>query len=188
MTKERLPAENVGRAAQLQRAFARLTPKQHEVLRFVSENRTSKEIAWELGISESAVNQRIESIRARAGSPPRAELARVYRQYQAEIDAACNSLTANNLQLPDAAGFDDRSAQDDPAESFALADAALAEPYAIRLKAPWQEADFERIVPEVLDGKHAGLNRTAAIIAISGGMLVIAMIGLSVVQALNGLM
>ncbi|MFD2578502.1 helix-turn-helix transcriptional regulator [Novosphingobium colocasiae] len=68
------------------------------------KNRTSKEIAWELGISESAVNQRIESIRARAGSPPRAELARVYRQYQAEIDAACNSLTANNLQLPDAAG------------------------------------------------------------------------------------
>jgi DNA-binding CsgD family transcriptional regulator len=64
--------------------FPRLTAKQHEVLRFVAENRTSKEIAWELGISESAVNQRIEGVRLRAGSPPRAELARAYRMYLQE--------------------------------------------------------------------------------------------------------
>ncbi|WP_065762420.1 helix-turn-helix transcriptional regulator [Novosphingobium sp. PP1Y] len=68
--------------------FPSLTPKQHEVLGYVAENRTSKEIAFELGISVSAVNQRIESIRSRTGSPPRAELARAYRAYLQEQEKA----------------------------------------------------------------------------------------------------
>ncbi|AIT78578.1 hypothetical protein JI59_01485 [Novosphingobium pentaromativorans US6-1] len=68
--------------------FPSLTPKQHEVLSYVAENRTSKEIAFEIGISVSAVNQRIESIRNRTGSPPRAELARAYRIFLQEQDKA----------------------------------------------------------------------------------------------------
>lgn len=43
-------------------------------------HRTSKEIAGLLGISESAVNQRIEIVRGRLGGLPRGELARLYRQ------------------------------------------------------------------------------------------------------------
>lgn len=46
----------------------------------VADNRTSKEIAGLLGISESAVNQRIELIRGRLGGIPRGEMARLYRQ------------------------------------------------------------------------------------------------------------
>jgi DNA-binding CsgD family transcriptional regulator len=57
-----------------------LTDKQREVLALVADNRTSKEIAARLGISESAVNQRIEMVRARLGGLPRGELARLYRQ------------------------------------------------------------------------------------------------------------
>ncbi|WP_374531322.1 sigma factor-like helix-turn-helix DNA-binding protein [Novosphingobium sp.] len=57
-----------------------LTKKQREVLALVADNRTSKEIAARLGISESAVNQRIEIVRARLGGLPRGELARLYRQ------------------------------------------------------------------------------------------------------------
>lgn len=57
-----------------------LTFKQREVLALVADNRTSKEIAARLGISESAVNQRIESVRTRLGGIPRGELARLYRQ------------------------------------------------------------------------------------------------------------
>jgi DNA-binding CsgD family transcriptional regulator len=57
-----------------------LTPKQREVMALVADNRTSKEIAGLLGISESAVNQRIELIRARLGGLPRGEMARLYRQ------------------------------------------------------------------------------------------------------------
>lgn len=57
-----------------------LTAKQREVMALVADNRTSKEIAGLLGISESAVNQRIELIRARLGGIPRGEMARLYRQ------------------------------------------------------------------------------------------------------------
>jgi len=57
-----------------------LTAKQREVMALVADNRTSKEIAGLRGISESAVNQRIELIRARLGGIPRGEMARLYRQ------------------------------------------------------------------------------------------------------------
>lgn len=57
-----------------------LTPKQREVLALVADNRTSKEIAGRLGISESAVNQRIEGVRTKLGGIPRGELARLFRQ------------------------------------------------------------------------------------------------------------
>lgn len=93
-----------------------LTEKQREVLSLIADNRTSKEIAGFLGITESAVNQRIESIRARLGGVPRAHLARLFRQLTQADDlqndvpdkgepqetgdsTTCNSLTADNIQL-----------------------------------------------------------------------------------------
>lgn len=57
-----------------------LTAKQREVMALVADHRTSKEIAGLLGISESAVNQRIELVRTRLGGLPRGEMARLYRQ------------------------------------------------------------------------------------------------------------
>ncbi|MFD2136536.1 helix-turn-helix transcriptional regulator [Novosphingobium resinovorum] len=143
--------------------FPGLTSKQHEVLRFVSENRTSKEIAWELGISESAVNQRIEGVRIRAGSPPRAELARSYRQYLLDQDVTCNRIPDKIPQVPDVLPDAPVRAQDEPGVSLALSDAMT-----YTVTAPWQRETYERIVPEVLDGANAGLSRTAAMVAIAG--------------------
>lgn len=62
------------------KSLPKLTRKQQDVLALVADNRTSKEIAGRLQISESAVNQRIEMIRQRLGGLPRGELARLYRQ------------------------------------------------------------------------------------------------------------
>lgn len=178
--------EQGGRAAALLRAFAGLTVKQHEVLRFVAENRTSKEIAWELGISESAVNQRIEGVRNRTGAPPRAELARVYRQYQQdhepELEEACKPLPDKIPQVPAAAVAAQSASQDALADKLALADAVT-----FTLTPPWQNERVGRVVPEVLDGAHAGLSRTAAMVAIAVGMLAIAMVGLGVAEALSNL-
>lgn len=163
-------------------AFPGLTVKQHEVLRYVAENRTSKEIAFELGISESAVNQRIESIRNRTGSPPRAELARAYRQYLQEQENACNPPPAKITQVPAGGVSGDLSRQNEAVDRLALADAVT-----FRVSAPWQEPDGTRVVPEVLDGAHAGLSRTAAMIAIAVGLLLVAMVGLGVARALSDL-
>jgi DNA-binding CsgD family transcriptional regulator len=82
--------------------FAALTGKQHEVLALVADNRTSKEIAAELGVSESAVNQRIEAVRARLGGLPRAQMAREYRLFAATYtpDETCKPIPWQRIQLP----------------------------------------------------------------------------------------
>lgn len=79
-----------------------LTPKQRDVMALVADNRTSKEIAARLKISESAVNQRIEMIRQRLGGLPRGELARLYRLEYAPKDDESEGLTETwqKIHLP----------------------------------------------------------------------------------------
>src|SRR4051812_18136011 len=83
-----------------------LTDKQREVLIYVSEGLTSKEIARRLGVSESAVNQRIEMIRQRLGGLPRSQIARLYRRQSTLLMTipTSNSLTGNPIQLQSAVG------------------------------------------------------------------------------------
>ena len=82
-----------------------LTDKQREVLGYVSEGLTSKEIARKLGISESAVNQRIETIRRKLDGLTRAEIARLHRRQSTLVITipTSNSLTGKSLQLQDLA-------------------------------------------------------------------------------------
>ena len=160
--------------------FHDLTPKQHEVMRRVAENRTSKEIAWDLGVSESAINQRIEAVRSRGGGALRAELARAYRQYLEEQHY--KPVTGNILQISALPGTGQSMRRDEPADALALADAVV-----YTVTPPWQGEAAFRIVPEVLDGTHAAFSRTAAMIAIAAGILLVAMIGLGVIHALTEL-
>lgn len=84
-------------------SVSQLTTKQLDVLALIADSRTSKEIAVLLGISESAVNQRIETIRSRLGCVPRGELARLYRQEmggEAPV-APVESYTWQKIHLPD---------------------------------------------------------------------------------------
>lgn len=78
-----------------------LTDKQREVIALVSEGMTSKEIARKLGISESAVNQRIEVIRQRLGGLSRARIGRLYRDTSTLVITipTSNSLTGKSIQL-----------------------------------------------------------------------------------------
>ena len=84
---------------QSERSLPRLTAKQRDVLALIADNRTSKEIAGLLGISESAVNQRIEIVRARLGGLPRGELARLYRQ-EFSIGSPDDEVTWQKIHLP----------------------------------------------------------------------------------------
>lgn len=89
--------DEISRAALIDR----LTPKQREVLALVSEGLTSKEIGRKLRISESAVNQRIETIRQRLGGLPRSQIARIYRHQHTLLITlpTSNSLTGKPIQL-----------------------------------------------------------------------------------------
>lgn len=178
MAKEIQPIQDGmrGHGPAILHVFPQLTSKQREVLAFIAENRTSKEIAWELGISESAVNQRIEGVRTRVGSPPRAELARAYRQYLQDMEAAGNPMPDTPSQVRGSSPDRVRSGRNGRTQEFDLVDAVTD---------PQQREASDSIVPKMLDGENAGLSRTAAMIAIAGGILLVAMVGLGVVRALS---
>lgn len=82
--------------------FEKLTAKQREVLHLLSESMTAKEIARELGISPSTVEQRIRSLRGRFGPLSRGELSRLYRDLAVAIELKSTSgqvETASSDQL-----------------------------------------------------------------------------------------
>lgn len=100
-------------------ALSALTEKQREVLALVADNRTSKEIAGFLGISESAVNQRIEMVRSRLGGLPRGELARLYRQEYPASDSTGEVPTWQKIRLPAGApGGQEGTAEGVPLPAF----------------------------------------------------------------------
>jgi DNA-binding CsgD family transcriptional regulator len=65
-----------------------LSPRQREILALVAAGRTSKEIAGELGISESTVNWHIANVFARLGASSRAEAVAVVLREDAQLPDA----------------------------------------------------------------------------------------------------
>jgi DNA-binding CsgD family transcriptional regulator len=150
-----------------------LTGKQREVLALVAEGMTSKEIARKLGISESAVNQRIEVIRQRLGGMSRSSIGRLYRQTSTLVFTipTGNSLTGKAIQLQREGEFD-QHLQSEGAEDF---------------EAPAEEA------PGVLQPStfspfpvimSSGARRVAAAFALAIALLVIAVLVLAVAHSL----
>jgi DNA-binding CsgD family transcriptional regulator len=136
--------------------FDGVTPKQREVLELLAENRTTKEIAARLGVSDSAVNQRIEPLRQRLGGITRSELTRRYRDCAslAGRNRPCEILTGEKTQVatPDSVG-QVRNRDDRPGH-FRFED-SMSFPHEL----PWNGRTELRIVPRLLDGKHAWLAR-----------------------------
>lgn len=150
-----------------------LTGKQREVLALVSEGMTSKEIARKLGISESAVNQRIEVIRLRLGGMSRASIGRLYRQTHMLFVTipSSNSLTGNAIQLQDDAAFDQQLSPEGADVLNATADKGLGvlQP---STPLPWLAA-----VPRPV-------YRIALVIALAIGILAVAVLLISVGHAM----
>jgi DNA-binding CsgD family transcriptional regulator len=61
-----------------------LSPRQREILALVAAGRTSKEIAGQLGISESTVNWHISNVFERLGASSRAEAVAVAMREEAQ--------------------------------------------------------------------------------------------------------
>ncbi len=133
-----------------------LTKKQHEVFELLAENRTSKEIAWRLGVTEGAITQRIEAVRSQTGFPPRADLARAYARLRAS-------------------------------EAFAVVKEPEVTPVAFRpaCTCGGRGASGLSATALPLSGFDNGLRRFAAMIAIAVGLLVAALVALSVAQTLS---
>lgn len=160
-----------------------LTAKQSEVLVFVSEGLTSKEIARRLGVSESAVNQRIEVIRQRLGGLPRAQIARLYRRQstlQMTIPTS-NSLTGNPIQLQQRGA----AAQTEAVEGSAKLAALNAQQGGGVLQ---PSTNFPTINRPAFDGPARLWLRLGMIVALALGIAVTTLVLLSIAATLGNLL
>jgi len=78
-----------------------LTLKQREVLEFIMEHKTSKEISRLLGISPHTVDQRVTQARAKLGMNRRGEVASEYRRLKTIYEEDGASCKTPGLNLVD---------------------------------------------------------------------------------------
>jgi DNA-binding CsgD family transcriptional regulator len=151
-----------------------LTDKQREVIALVSEGLTSKEIARKIGISESAVNQRIEVTRQRLGGMSRARIARLYRKTSTLVITipTSNSLTGKSIQLLTGTEAAQQSAPEGAVEFAAPA----AEGNGVLQPSTFLFASQGRVHP---------LARIGMIVGIAIGMLTVAVLVLSIANTLS---
>lgn len=168
---------------QTQIRLAGLTPRQMEVLERVSKRQSLKQIAGELAISESAVNQHIKALKLnlRVNSLP--ELAESYRSFLSQDpDLPCRKTASPKSGLPPEPENDPSSSSDDndfePIVNFRDA-------LTYRLNPPWQETSGSRIVPGVLDGANAKMARVTYMVAVAFGLFAVVLLALGVAQGIT---
>ncbi len=172
---------NIHHTNQLRRSGANLTAKQVEVLSRVAKRHTIKQIAHELGVTESAVNQRIKLLKTALGASSLSELASIYSEISNDsIQETCRKPAYRKKQLPPIPKTADPMEQNDaePALSF-------HEPLHYRIPTPWESLAEQGAVPGVLNGAHAGWVRGAAIVAIALGFFVTVLVGLGAAQGIT---
>lgn len=137
-----------------------LSERQTQVLRLIDRRLTIKEIAGELGISETRVNQHIDTLKRRLGANTHRELAARYQEMLARaVSTPLSTSTGGKSQLP---------ADDKPRSSaggIAAGEFTFADGHAFSVEAPWAKGSEPRVVPPALDGSNAVLLRLALIVA-----------------------
>ena len=173
-------SDGIAMPDRLEDIFDDLTERRHEALVGIADNLTSKEIAAKLSISPSAVNHRIESVRAKIGSPPRSKLAREYRRLMEA--RTCKEITGDLLQLSNDWPIPEDASQEQSRTILEFSDSAEWPSYDTDLP-----KDGPKIVPRLLDGDRAGQYRVVAIVVLAVGLLAFVLIALGVAQALTEL-
>ena len=143
-----------------------LSERQKQVLSLIDQRLTIKEIASELNISETRVNQHIDTLKRRLGVNTHRELAVRYQELLAPgIPAPFRKPAGGKTKLPDA---DDARSSPSWVGDGGL---ALADVQAFSVEVPWTKASEPRVVPPVLDGKNAVLLRLAVVAVMVLGTL-----------------
>lgn len=167
------------------RSETSLTPRQREVLERVAQRQTLKEIAAQLGLSESAINQHVRELKRKLQVNSLSELARSVRDVPALLkNPTCRESAYIKPHMAKVA----EPLPNEPSErpeadpvSLTFADAAWIQ------APPWVAQDLPQVVPRVLDGANAGWVRTAAMALIVTCFFVAVVVGLGAVQGLTAL-
>lgn len=162
-------------------SFKRLTGRQHDVLDGIAKRKTIKAIAHELGISDSAVNQHIKTLKSALHAYSLSDLAKFYSEYSTD-DAALNCRKTAS-RIPQVSPRTDNSEMGprneiDPTVTFHDA-------LTYHQGAPWDRANGEAIVPQVLNGADGKLARFKSIVFITIGIFAVIILGLTSMNAVS---
>ena len=95
-------------------AFDSCTDRQHEALSLAARHFSSKEIAFQLGISIKAVDRRIDSVRDRLGGIPRASALRHYRDWLAAQSVQKDAEKGENSPAIDGGNWEEGKGETSP--------------------------------------------------------------------------
>lgn len=155
----------------------RLSAKEREVLDHILEHKPLKVIAHDLGITLSAVDQRLKAARVKLNAADRNEAARAY----AALLATCRKSTCGFEAVGAAAEpFVVPTPEPAPRSSFQFRDSAT-----VIVPAPWDGSEPKGAVPEVLDEKFGRLWRVAAIPVFAAIVVLIGLALVAMSQSLN---
>ncbi|WP_144096745.1 LuxR C-terminal-related transcriptional regulator [Croceicoccus sediminis] len=157
------------------RIFDSITAKQHQVMERVLDLKTSKEIARDLGISPSTVDQRINAVRDKLNASDRASAARAY----ANAKAIWEKTTCGSSHVAIAPDSKPIELTDLPTSSeFELRDAAAWR---------WGETEERPLVLKAVDERFGKLGRVALIMTLAVGLAILLVAGVALAQALGTL-
>lgn len=159
--------------------LGRLSEKQREVLDFVLDRRTNKEIAHALGISVSGVEQRLQSARQHLSARTRAEAARIYEQ----LIMACGFTTGGKNQVQFEPLSDEVRSQDVIGEPvISLEDSSAYDWPSLRQRHLPTES-----VLEMLDDRFGVMGRVGVVVCLSTIIAIMLLTALSIADALDKL-
>ena len=158
---------------------AKLTKKQRECLHLVVQRKSSKEIARILNISKPAVDQRLDSARRTLGVNSRNDAAVMF----ARVAGSYDRIIYDPTYVPMNGVSDALPAESEENDSFMLEEAASSYGY--------EQTSGSNLFSNALkepSGDIGTFQRIAWIVIMTIGILVIALVGLSVSQSLSDLL
>jgi len=162
-------------------AIESLTGKQREVMDLLLHHNTTKQIARELGISPSTVDQRIMAVREKWGTIDRNETARLYGHFL-EICGKSPCGFSQVEPFPPARPQDYGDLPRSP--QFEIADVSPPG----RLNSPWFEPDRSRWALEAFDARFGKKGRVMLIIALAFALAATLLLSLSIAAAIDHLL
>lgn len=156
-----------------------LTDKQCEVLDLLLEHKSNKEIARILGISPSAVDQRLAGARLRLGTHRRGDTARAY----ASLVRACAKYTGTAAQVAFGSALGESPIEAGSDDLLLLEDVGVTGPYPFWPEQPTTPTGFRDLTVPASLWVRVGLIIVFALI-----IAVVALIGMSVTQSLVSLL
>ena len=161
--------------------FPELTEAQLEALELIGRGLTTKQIAHELGLTESGATKRVETLRAKFGGITKNELGAIAREAQdSAVSGQGKKLTGKKTTLASPVFFPSSDAPNDAGSQLLLRDAQTFD-----ARSPWAADSEPHVVPEELDGKDATTFRWLATVGIAVGMAVVMLVMLAVANAVG---